>query len=162
MKKVSLLGLVGVAPTAVGFAIPAPSAAAAVTHSPRNAGKTVSLMHGKTQINSKILANCPSTHFNYGSKGLFSGFITYSHQCVHSQEGLLYKGQTGLTERARFYSGGGYLERTTWLRGHISLYGHKTSFRSYPSLYAHEVCQALVASNNHTIVKYGPVCEFTS
>lgn len=160
MKKVTLLGVAGLAPVVAGLAWPtagaAAAGAAAVTHT-KGPGKTASLTDGHP------LTLCtPYKNFNYDSKGLFSGYISYSKQCVTWQEGRLWKSQTGLTERVRFYSGGGALEDTRWLHGAISFSRHQTNFQSTPYTYAHEICQALVSNNNHNNVKYGPVCEFTS
>jgi hypothetical protein len=154
MKKVRYaLGAVGAVP-ALGLMLPAANAMPAAPHVTKGASKTVSLGHG-----SRPLVGCGHGHTKYTQKGPLGGQIGYSGTtCIHSQWAILYKKQTGLTERARFYSGGGYLERTTWQAGKIST-SHTTFFSSVPNLNARQVCEALVANGNHNDVKYGPVCE---
>jgi len=156
MKKVRYaLGAAGVVP-ALGLLIPAANATPVVTHNPRSGAKTVSLAH--TNI---PLVNCGHNHTKYARKGIFDGGIGYSGTlCVHSQWAELSKFQTGLTERVRFYSREGYLERTTWQAGK-DIDNQYTLFSSLPNSYAHMVCEALVANGNHNDVKYGPVCETT-
>jgi len=159
MKKVRVLGLVGVAPTAIGLAVPAANAAAAVTHSPRDGAKTVLLWHGDApQV---PLVNCGAGRHQRATSthGHLTGSIMYSGRCINFQSASLNTPQRGLTERTRFYSRDGTLERTTWQEGHIHYFGGYTSFKSYPNLNAYEVCEALVANSNHNNVKYGPVCE---
>lgn len=155
MKKVRyLLGAVGAAP-ALGLLIPAANAAAPAAQTTHgNAGKTVSVDQGRTPR-----ANCAANETNTGQSadGWVTGLLYYSGNiCVYLQAAFLHKRQTGLTERTRYYSGGGKLERTTWQAGLLS--GTSTIFSSKPDMYAHEVCMALVANNNHNDVKYGPEC----
>jgi hypothetical protein len=157
MKKVRYaIGAAGVAP-ALGLMIPAANAATTVTHAPKQATKTVSLAHGTIP-----LLTCHATHSKHAlsAHANLDGTIWWSGAlCVHEQQAFLYKHQTGLTERVRYYSGGGALEYTGWQAGHLGF--TSTSFSSHPSIYAHEVCQALVLNTNHNTVKYGPVCETT-
>lgn len=157
MKKVRALGLVAVAPTAVGLAFPAANAAA-VTHSPQNGSKTVSLQHGARA------PDVPLVTCGYGrvrdatsTGGHLREQISYSHRCIGGQEAYLNKRQAGLTERVRFYSYNGARETSRWRPGTIEV--SSTYFVSFPNIYAYEVCQALVANTNHNDVKYGPVCE---
>jgi hypothetical protein len=161
MKKVRYaIGAVGAAP-ALGLLIPAANAAVpAVQTAQGNVGKTVSVRHhdGKTPQ-----VNCGSSqvHHTLSTRKIMVGFISYSGNiCVRFQSTLLDRRQGGLTERVRYYSGGGRLERTTWQGGSF-INSHETEFSSFPNMYAHEVCQALVANSNHNDVKYGPVCEKT-
>src|SRR6266700_1706743 len=107
MKKVRYaIGAAGMAP-ALGLMMPAMNATAAGAHAaPKNGAKTVSLDHGKTP-----LVSCGARHSKGATKGPLHGIINYSGVCVHSQAAWLDKAQSGLTERIRFYSGGGRLER---------------------------------------------------
>ena len=158
MKKVRIIGALGVAPMAMGVALPAAHLAAAITHSPKNAAKTVSLLRGH-EPRPEPLVECGSGHTkkDTSTHGHLTGSITYSHRCVYFQSAVLNRNQTGLTERVRFYSQNLTLERTTWQRGRAFL--GSTTFHSAPNMIAYEVCQALVANSNHNDVKYGPVCE---
>ena len=79
--------------------------------------------------------------------------------CVKVQWLHLQSRRAGLTERVRYYSGGGALEHTAWVGG--TLIFSTASFLSNPSIYAHEVCQALVLNTNHNTVKFGPHCWTT-
>jgi hypothetical protein len=170
MKKVKyVIGAVGAWP-ALALMIPAATAANAATpeaananaatrlaaqNAPRAAGKTVAVDQDKIP-----LINCAKAHqkITLSTHANLSGSIWYSGTlCIARQGAFLYKRQTGLTERVRFYSGGGALERTTWQAGNLGT--GSTSFWSDPNMYAHKVCQALVANSNHNNVKYGPVCE---
>ena len=156
MKKVRTLGVVGLAPAAIVATIPAANAAIMPPRSPGNAVKTVSLESGM-----RPLVNCGNRHNNstVSADGHFRAIIEYSGVCVWGQAAKLFKRQTGLTERVRFYSGGGALERTTWQAGTIS--GSQTIFSSLPNMNAHKVCQALVENSHRSVVKYGPLCETT-
>jgi hypothetical protein len=157
MKKVRAVGLVGVAPAVVGLAIPVAHGAPAVTQSPRNGAKTVSLI--RTDRSEAPLVTC-----GYGritdktsTRGYLETQISYSKRCIGGQEAYLFKRQAGLTERIRFYSANGARE-ASYLRGgtiHVS----STYFVSFPNIYAYEVCAALVANGNHSDVEYGPVCQ---
>jgi hypothetical protein len=158
MKKVRVLGLVGIAPTAMGFAFPAANAMATATHSPRNGAKTVSRWQVEraqpaplVTCGYRLIKTATSTH------GYLTGNISYSHRCIGGQVARLNKRQTGLTERARFYSYNGARELTTWNAGTIEV--SSTYFHSFPNIYAYKVCEALVANSNHNDVKYGPACE---
>jgi hypothetical protein len=149
------LGAAGVMP-ALGLLAPAANATAAVTHSPRSGTKTVSLLN-----TNEPLVNCGHNHAKHASNGPLAAGIGYSGTvCVHSQWAELDKFQTGLTERVRIYSGGGFLVRTAWQAGK-DIDNQFTLFSSIPNSYAHKVCEALVANGNHNDVKYGPVCETT-
>jgi hypothetical protein len=156
MKKVRYaLGAAGMVP-ALGLLTPAANATVAATHSPRDGAKTVSLHHTNTP-----LVSCGHNHTKHARAGALDGGIGYSGTlCVHSEWAELSKFQTGLTERVRFYSGGGYKELTTWQAGH-DIDNQFTFFSSVPNVYAHMVCEALVANGNHNDVKYGPICETT-
>jgi hypothetical protein len=155
MKKVRyVIGVIGVTP-ALGLAIPAVNAQAYVAHP--KPGKTVSLA---LRHAAAPLVTCKSSHSKIALSmhANLSTNITWSGtQCVHEQGAFLYKHQTGLTERIRFYSGGGRMEHSYFIGGHVGF--TSTSWRSSPNVYAHEVCQALVANSNHNDVKYGPLCE---
>jgi hypothetical protein len=155
MKKVryAAAAAVGMVP-ALGLMVPAANAATVVTHAPGNLGKTVSLRHQAIPM-----VNCNASHTKTADNNAdtFKGYIDYAGQCIRQQGADLTHSQKGLTERTRFYSGGGRLEHTTWQAGHI--FRGFTSWYSLPQIYAHEVCEALVANSNHNDVKYGPVCE---
>jgi hypothetical protein len=163
MKKVRILGMVGVAPMVAGLGLAPPAAnatAAAVTHSPRNGAKTVSLWHGEAPQAVPLINCAAGRHQEVTSvHGHLRGLIEYSHRCINRQYASLNKPQRGLTERTRFYSFNGTLEHTTWRGGGVHIIGGFTDFGSYPNLNAYEVCEALVANSNHNNVKYGPVCE---
>ncbi|HEY5360641.1 MAG TPA: hypothetical protein VIJ82_23665 [Streptosporangiaceae bacterium] len=130
MKKVryAAAAAVGMVP-ALGLMVPAANAATVVTHAPGSPGKTVSLRHRAIRWSTAmpLIQNRQTT--------------MQGADLTHSQKGL--------TERTRFYSGGGRLEHTTWQAGHI--FRGFTSWYSLPNIYAHEVCQALVANSNHTM-----------
>jgi len=151
MKKVRyVIGAVGAAP-ALGLMMPAVNATAAVTHPAKNAAKTVPLAPtcGSNKIQGIFSAN-----------GHFHGAFTYSGvNCIHRQYASLNFAKKGLTERVRFYSGGGGLERTAYLGGKIAHSPSNTLWSSYPNFNAHKVCEALVLNGNHNSVKYGPLCE---
>jgi hypothetical protein len=159
MKKVRMLGIAGAAPAVLGLAIPAANATVTDVHAQNGAGKTVSLGHVAQR------AVCTGTYHNRSGAvnshnvRLSGGIQWTGTQCVDAQWMHLQIRKTGLTERVRFYSGGGALERTTWQGGNLVL--STTSFLSYPDTYAHRVCQALVANSNHNDVKYGPLCWTT-
>jgi len=158
MKKVRVVGLVGLAPTVLGFAFPAANVMATATHSPRNGAKTVSLSQVE-RAQAVKLVNCGYGHVKdaTGTIGHLKGQISYSHRCIAGQEAYLNRRQAGLTERTRFYSYHGTRVATTWNAGTIET--SSTYFISFPNIYAYEVCQALVANSNHNKVKYGPACE---
>jgi hypothetical protein len=156
MKKVRyVIGAAGVAP-ALGLMIPAANAATAVTHAPKNPAKTVSFDHGNIpdiKCGSNKIAGV------FSANGHFHGAFNYSGaNCIHSQWASLNFSKTGLTERTRFYSGNGTLERTTYQAGRIFHSPTYTFWSSVPNLNAHKVCQALVLNGNHNTVKYGPLC----
>jgi len=146
-----MLGLAGFAPAAMILTVPATPAAA---QSARSAVKTVSLAHSVSPF-----INCGNLHHKSeaSTNSHYRTLIEYSGVCVWGQVAKLFKRQTGLTERTRFYSGGGTLERTTWQAGTIS--GSQTIFSLLPNMNARQVCQALVENAHHSIVKYGPLCE---
>jgi len=160
VKKVRLVGVIGLAPAAVGLAIPAANAATAGPQVPKNAGKTVSLDHRMTPLitcgfnKTKIAA---SVRHNVK----FTAAIAYSGKsCVSHQSAIIHGDfQTGRQERVRFYSGGGARIRQVFIGG--GEYGASTQFVSAPRTYAHEVCQAVVAKSNHNNVEWGPLCETT-
>lgn len=154
MKKVHYaLAAVGMAP-ALGLMTPAANAAAVPAHAPEGAvtGKPVKTVRTP-------LVTCGGQQRNWASKGALQGIIYHSGDCVNLQLAELFRIQTGLTERVRYYSGGGFLETTNWLGGTIHKSEGLTSFRSTFNNYAEMVCEALVANSNHNDVKYGPVCE---
>jgi hypothetical protein len=157
MKKVRALGLVGLAPTAIGFAFPAANAMATATHSPRNGAKTVSLWQRERA--QAPLVNCGYGHANDATSthGYLRGQISYSHRCIAAQEAYLNRRQAGLTERIRYYSYNGTRVHSAWRPGTIENFS--TYFLSFGNIYAYLVCEALVANSNHNNVKYGPVCE---
>jgi len=155
VKKVRLaIGVIGM-PAAIGMVIPAAQVTTNGSHNARNAGKSVSLGHRNIP-----LITCGVSNLRLAGNGIFSGIDQFSGFCVHRQSAILYKRQTGLTERVRYYSGGGYLEFTRWLGGALGV--NSTVWASSPNTTADLVCQALVANSNHNKVKYGPVCEETN
>jgi hypothetical protein len=161
MKKVRMLGFVGAGPLVLSLAVPATNAAADVTHHQKSGGKTVSLEHVK-----RPLVDC-STGTNHSKSEAkashdvrLSGGIDWTGTlCVRTQWMKLQSRKTGLTERIRYYSGGGRMEHSYFIGG--TLIGSTTSFLSNPNVYAHQVCNALVANSNHNDVKYGPLCFTT-
>jgi len=160
MKKVRLVGVLGLAPAAVGLAIPAANAATAGPQVPKNASKTVSLDHRMTPL----ITCAPNKHKQAASvrnNVLFSAYIDYSGKsCVSGQTAWLHGDfQTGRQERVRYYSGGGARIRQTFIGG--GEYGQSTEFVSRAETYAHKVCEAVVAKNNHNNVEWGPLCETT-
>lgn len=153
MKRVRYaIGAVGLTP-ALGLMLPAVTAAPGATHPPKKPFKTARLPR-----HAAPLVVCRSRSHAYASTtGPLSGQTAFSGVCVHFQGASLRKAQTGLTERVRFYSGGGRLESTKWNAGNID--SNNTYFSSSPNSFARKVCEALVANGNHADVKYGPVCE---
>jgi len=161
VKKVCYaIGAVGIAPT-LGLVTPAATAAATVTHNPGGTGKTVSFRQDRDGV--RPMLNCGRTHHAYvvSPKADISGSIYWSGtNCVNQVGAFLYKRQTGLTMRVRFYSGDGALEYTAWDdNGTIGF--TSTSWDSTANVYAHKVCEALVANGNHNDVEYGGSCETT-
>ena len=156
MKKVRYaIGAAGVAP-ALGLMIPAANAATTVAHAPKNPAKTVSFEHGN-----KPDVKCGSNKIQgvFSANGRFHGAVNFSGvNCIHAQWASLNFAKTGLTERTRFYSGNGTLERTTYQAGRIFHSPTYTFWSSVPNLNALRVCQALVLNSNHNTVKYGPLC----
>jgi len=157
MKKVRVLGLVGLAPVAMGAVLPAVNASAAATHSPRAGTKTVSLMTDERA--ESPLASCKYGRVQYATSTHthLTAHISYSHRCIDMQRAILNKDQTGLAERTRYYSAGGTRELQTYTGG--NLLNGSTSWTTFPEIFAYQVCQALVLNTNHNSVKYGPVCE---
>ncbi len=142
MKKVRALAAVGTAaPVAIGMTVTPATAHAAVTPHWRNCVNAGNTTQGTAH----------STHA--------SAYIQKSEHCVTYQQYLLYKYQTGLTERVRFWSNGKII-RSTWQAGWAS--GTTTLFSSSPDVFTPEmVCMALVDNNNHNKVEYGPLCVNT-
>jgi hypothetical protein len=157
MKKVRVLGLVGLAPVAVGVALPGANASAAVTHSAKVGTKTVSLTHDERAESPLITCGYADVKDHTSTHGYLTGQISYSHRCIGGQTARLGKRQTGLTERIRFYSKNGTRLHSNWTQG--TIHTSSTYFLSFPNIQAFQVCQALVANSNHNVVKYGPVCE---
>jgi hypothetical protein len=158
MKKVRYyaVGALGAVP-ALGLMTPAANAATTVAHSPKSAAKTVSLKHIATPSNP--LVTCGTTNSKTGSGNGLHGFILYQNHCVRYQEAHINHGQTGLTERVRYYSAGGGRIHQSRLAGVIS--GGKTFFSDSPNVTgAYKVCQALVFNGTSTVA-YGPTCETT-
>jgi hypothetical protein len=155
MKKVHyVLAAAGMAP-ALGLMMPAANAATGPAHTPKDAatGKPV-----KTVSTSPLVA-CGSRQITGGYASPLQAFIYHSGLCINTQVAELFRIQTGLTERVRYYSGGGYREASYYRGGTIHRSEGLTSFRSVFDNYATNVCEALVANSNHNNVKYGPVCE---
>ena len=152
MKKVRFaVGAIGI-PAAIGLVIPAAQAETNGSHSPRNAGKSVSL-----GIRGDPLVTCGVSNVRSTAKGGLYGFIQFQGYCVHRQSAIFFKRQTGLTERIRYYSGGGYKEFSRFIGGHLG--SASTAWWSSPNTTAAKVCEAIVLNSNHNDVKYGPVCE---
>lgn len=61
--------------------------------------------------------------------------------------------------RTQFWSGGGKLERTTYVGG--GEYGQSIEYNFAPETYAHKVCEAIVPNSNHAHIEWGPICEYT-
>lgn len=156
MKKVRMA--VGAAVPAAGMLI-MPAAAHASTTT--RAGSPATTPHN-TGTGLRPAATCPPTSGNsvaYSANGELFGYISYAGSCVAWQQATLTKRQTGLTERVRFRNINNQIIKQNYLGGTIS--GGSTFFWSGPNFHAHEVCEALVANNNHNSVKYGAPCEFT-
>jgi hypothetical protein len=152
MKKVRCaIAAAGMAP-ALGLIMPAANAATLSTHAPKAAkpAKTVS---------NAPLVSCGSKQITGGIKSPLQGYIYHSGLCVNTQVAELFKIQTGLTERVRYYSGSGYREASYYLGGTLHKSEGLTSWKSAFNNYAATVCEALVANGNHNDVEYGPVCE---
>jgi hypothetical protein len=172
MKKVRYA--IGAAPL-LGMMIPAAGAANAAAavppaqaprvtapHTDAGAAARLAAGHGKSAQYAVPFVNCGSNKIQgaFSANGHFHGAFNYSGvNCIHSQWASLNFAKTGLTERVRFYSGNGALERTTWQAGKIFHSPTYTFWTSVPNLNAHKVCEALVLNSNHTVVKYGPLCE---
>jgi hypothetical protein len=155
MKKVRYaVAAAGMAP-AIGLMMPAANAVAASAHANKDAATDTS---AKTVSNAPLVS-CGSRQITGGYASPLQGFIYHSGQCINTQVAELFKIQTGLTERVRYYSGGGYREDQFFLAGTIHKSEGLTSWKSAFQNYAHQVCEALVGNSNHNDVKYGPVCE---
>jgi hypothetical protein len=152
VKKVRLaMGAVGM-PAAIAMGIPAvANATTEASHHFPQPGKSVALGHRDSP-----LVTCGVNNLKQNGNGTFSLVVEYSGFCVHRQSAILFKRQTGLTERVRYYSGGGYLEFTEYLGGHLG--SASTAWHSSPNTTAAQVCAAVVPNSNHDKVKYGPVC----
>ena len=152
VKRVRLaMSAVGM-PAAMAMAIPAAAnAATEASHNVQHAGKRVALDHRNSP-----LVTCGVNNLKQNGNGTLSLVVEYSGFCVHRQSAIIFKRQTGLTERVRYYSGGGYLEFTEYLGGHLG--GASTVWHSSPNTTAAQVCAAIVPNSNHNKVKYGPVC----
>ena len=160
MKKVHLWGVVGLAPAAaVGLAVPAANAATAATHTPKKPVKAVSLKRANAPLVTCGFSHHKSGAWNSHNVRMSGGIQWGGTLCVKVQWLHLQSRRAGLTERVRYYSGGGALEHTAWVGG--TLIFSTASFLSNPSIYAHEVCQALVLNTNHNTVKFGPHCWTT-
>lgn len=161
LKKVHVMGALGAAPLAMALAWPAMNAAAAVTngaaHGSGSAAKKVLAFRGDDPQRTP-LAVCGSSHIvrHVSAGGQFSTSIGYSNSCVHYQAARLGHKAANLTERVKYYSKNGALERTVFVHGNT--FGSSTFFSSTPNIHAHQVCQALVLTSNHNTVKYGPIC----
>lgn len=155
MKKVRYVVVAaGIAP-AIGLMMPAANAVTGPAHGKKDASTGGS---AKT-VSQAPLVTCGSKQITGGYSSPLQGFIYHSGQCINTQVAELFKIQTGLTERVRYYSGGGYREDQFFLGGTLHKSEGLTSWKSAFQNYAHQVCEALVANSNHNDVKYGPVCE---
>jgi len=153
MKKVRYVVAAASMAPAIGLMMSAANAVTAPTHAKKGADTPA-----KTVSNAPLVT-CGSKQITGGYASPLQGFIYHSGQCINTQVAELFKIQTGLTERVRYYSGGGYREDQFYLGGTLHKSEGLTSWKSAFQNYAHQVCEALVANSNHNDVKYGPVCE---
>lgn len=148
MKKVRLAIAVGALP-ALGMAV-APAAAHAATTAATHTGYRAA---------GAIPAACGSGGEREADsiRGLV-GHISWSG-CSHIsyQSAHIAWQQAGLTERVRYRNKAGTLLYQTFLGGHYAAGG--TQWDNRPNRNAYMVCETLVANSNHTVVKYGAVCE---
>jgi hypothetical protein len=158
VKKVwYALGAAGLAP-AVGLAIPATTAAAAV-HPPKAKAKAVSLQH-VVGHETKPDLTCGSAFASYVHDGdLRLGVFWSSFACIHGVQGILNHRQVKLDMRTRIYSyPGGPRVYSNYVGGYIPPTQSYTGFSKDPNVYGEQVCIALVESSHHSHVDYGPTC----
>jgi hypothetical protein len=160
MKKVRLAMGVAAAPV-LGMMV-APAAHAAPPAPGTRAGASVLRTHfyGRTHVTPATDCGIGHGSSDISPHGNLLTGIVFSGNCVAYQFAALYKSQTGLTERIRFRNTAGKLLKQDFIGGTIA--NGITGFGSSPEYRAYEVCQALVANSNHSDVKYGPNCEYTS
>ena len=166
MKKVRVACAAVFGP-ALGLAFAAPHAIAATDHPKPDRlapgpSKSVRLSSGRTRAAG---ADCVDS-VNYipaKQDGKFGVTGSYSSAgCLTYVSGGLSKAQTGLDMRVRIYKGPGatngiYQNYVPGLA--IGEPVNYTSFWSSPNVTGGKaVCLALVASKNHSDVKYGPIC----
>lgn len=122
MKKVRYaLGAAGLAPAALGLALPAAAGAAthAATHAARPAGKTVSLRHTRMAGpgHAAVDSSCTGSVSTWKSKGTSAGefFIIYWYKsggdstCVGTVHGTFSKATANIFGDVRIYHSGGKL-----------------------------------------------------
>jgi hypothetical protein len=145
MKKVRMVGIVaGAAAVPAATLAGAAPAQAAVAH--LNAGTTAAVTPAVT---------CRSTvTFSSTSPGrAWTGYVWGLSGCAAKQEGVLWRSQTGVTERVRYRNSGNQLLYQARLGGTIS--GGATWFWSNKNLYAYICWQAAVRNGTSTIINNG-------
>jgi hypothetical protein len=150
MKKVRYaIGALGAAP-ALGLVMPVTNAAATVTHSTEKpAAKTVSLEASRRAV-------CGGGHLVTNFAGSFYNSTFHSGFCIQQVVGLLGHKQAGLAMRTREYATSGVREFSHFVTG-VAGGGH-TYFDQAISMLGYKTCIALVLTNHHASVRYGPVC----
>jgi len=142
MKKVRMVA---------GVSLPAAAATAAALAAPAAANAAVTNGHARTAP----AITCPKTVvFSSTSRSReWTGYVWGLNECAAQQEGVLWRGQTGLTERVRYRNAGNELLYAARLGGTIS--GGATWFWSTHNLNAYICWQALVKNGTSTIVNNG-------
>lgn len=161
MKKVRYaLGVVGLAPAA-GLLMPATGAAAPVAHTPKTAGKAVSLQHVHGTARPGLTCGATHTSSTHSRNGHLREIILYSlfggSPCISSVAGLLNKNQRSLEMRTRVYE---YPGGPRVFQGYVhgSAFLTTTSFQQPVNKLGQQACIALVSSHHLSRVLYGPIC----
>jgi hypothetical protein len=163
MKRVKyIIGVGGIIP-ALGILATAGTPAAAASHPPKKAGKTVSLQHARGTA-ADTVCNPKSESYNpVGKSGdfTFSVFRSKNH-CIAATFGLEHGSVGGgsLSMRTRLYENGVQYQAPFAPANSISpfIYSYSLSGINHK---ASKVCGALVHADRRTEVAWGPICKDT-
>jgi hypothetical protein len=147
MKKVRMVAGVALpAAAALAGAVPAQAAVAQGNAPPAPAVAAVT---------------CPTTYLNSDTsvQGWWTGYVWGANRCAGYQEGVLWRQQTGLTERVRYRNSVNDLLYQARLGGTIS--AGATWFWSNHNLVAYICWQALVKNGTSTVINNGDALNGT-
>ncbi len=152
MKKVNYaIGAVGLV-SGFGLVMPATVAVAGTAVKVTKPHKKVS------HIQNIPALTCGGNHTRSASANRFANITLYSNGgggCINSVLGTLSINSTGLQMRTRVYNHG---TRVFENFVHGSALGPRTTFKTRVNVHGNQTCAALVNSQNHAQVKYGPEC----